>query len=54
MVSLSVFLQPLKDGEAAPGDPEAARRKLEPYLAEAPARGYGRVRTADGGDCNLS
>jgi hypothetical protein len=35
-VSFDIFLQSFKNGEAAPGDPEAACRELEPYLAGAP------------------
>jgi hypothetical protein len=47
-VSFDIFLQSFKNGEAAPGDPEAACRELEPYLAGAPDGGYARVRTPDG------
>lgn len=48
-MSFDICLQSFKGGEAAPGDPQAARLTLEPYLAAAPARGYARIRTADGG-----
>jgi hypothetical protein len=47
-VSFDIFLQSFKDGEAAPGKPEAARQALEPYLAGAPGEGCALVRTADG------
>jgi hypothetical protein len=47
-MSFDIFLQCFKDGEAAPGNPEAARQALEPYLAGAPDEGYALVRTADG------
>jgi hypothetical protein len=47
-VSFDIFLQSFKDGDAAPGDPEAAWRVLAPYLAGALTGGYARVRTPDG------
>jgi hypothetical protein len=48
-VSFDIFLQSFKNGDAAPGDPEAAWRALEPYLAGPPSAGYARARTSDGG-----
>jgi len=47
-MSFDILLQSFKGGEAAPGNPEAARRILEPYLAGDPEEGYALVRTADG------
>jgi hypothetical protein len=46
-MSFDVFLQGFADGQAAPGDPEAARRILEPYAAAA-HDGFVLVRTGDG------
>jgi len=48
-VSFDIFLQSFAGGEAAPGDPVAARRVLDPYLAAPPdGNGYAKVRTDDG------
>ncbi len=47
-MSFDIFLQSIKNGEAAPGTPEAAHRALGPYFAGAPDGGYAKVRTADG------
>jgi hypothetical protein len=47
-MSFDVFLQGFAAGEAAPGDPEAARRLLAPYAASPPVDGFVQVRTGDG------
>lgn len=47
-MSFDIFLQGFKDGEAAAGNPDAARQALGPYLTGVPDEGYARVRTADG------
>ena len=50
-MSFDIFLQSFKDGEAAPGNPEAARQALEPYLAGAPDEGYALVHRRRPGRC---
>jgi hypothetical protein len=48
-MSYDVFLQSFVNGGAGGGDPEAARKVLEPYLTPADDdRGQIRVRTSDG------
>ena len=48
-MSFDIFLQSFEDDQAAPGEPQAAWRVLEPFFAGAPSEGHVRVYTADGG-----
>ena len=47
-MSFDIFLQSFAGGQAALGDPGAALRVLEPYLAGPADGGYAKARTADG------